>query len=434
MIYTQTDLTTGRAIVSNEIAKFIADPAKLPANRTAYFWHGDLADCLRFCVKATQAGLYVKVVFPADSKFDLPIKLNWGVLCNKSHPNHEAIAKQPYYSDKTSGWTIVWYVADTLLGSSGLLDNWCNLATYACKGVPIAIDLSKLTSLSVLDVYEAIVAYLQSGFLVDLIRLLGIACQSIEFAIDYRCPQAIDCLERLSTGFSLIADADLLKDNLMANLLFKSTHQIEKPHPLYPLVNIIQFDGIYLPDRGLAIAAAVDLTECEIEDIGKAFEIATQYACEIASTWRDRSASHALDSFPAAHDRIAIKLIGLSDLLDREEVELVNFVEAVNLYLDGDTSNPTTELRIVAALDRSWARSTEHADQWASAHREPVRDYFHTVNVAIVHKRVELSNRAAMAIKKLAAKSGRPHAIGGKVKATIEGLTAFFESSLDFSN
>jgi hypothetical protein len=56
------------------------------------------------------------------------------------------------------------------------------------------------------------------------------------------------------------------------------------------------------------------------------------------------------------------------------------------------------------------------------------------VDGVIFSDRVELSNRAAAAVKKLAAKSGRSHAIGGKVEAYVDGLTEFFESSLDFSN
>lgn len=436
----EEELLHGLDTAPGRVRTFLLEPSKktAPHSCTLFVWQNNLAELLRFVTIALKGGAGVKVIFPVATQLSQSSAqpLQWGVTIDKSHPESHEIAKSEHYfwTDNTlESYTSLraskclsidcrYAVADSIEGSTGIIDSWIAMCLAKAMGAPIIFDLSSLRpagttndrslvasgAKSFFDIYVQIAHYLENSNIFSLLVLLGRINDTmrrggfkrgiITSEMDYRCPYIDEYLavptisipgshkKGVTIDRQIVANPDLI-DRIVNSRNREGTF-IGKTTPEGIYHNVCM--GLQLADRGTCTIWRINLGLCKIEDLVRAFTTATLKICELHVSWRDRVKGAAELYAPIAKDRyVGLDVMGLANILKRYGITYHQFIDDLEAslagkgVLDGPAWNERASL--VASLKFAYQASVKVADEFMTSRGLPLLDRIHTVEPAQSH-------------------------------------------------
>ena len=404
---------------------FLLNPEQrtTPHSCTRYEWNGDLADLLTFAARALKGGSGVKVTFPTDTKLVKPRYLGeWGVWIDPSHPECNAIENSGLMVDKTESHFSppnIFKIKDSIEGFCGILDSWNRLIKW--EGWDrIIIDLTDIRPAgtqnsngliasgaeSFLSIYIAIAKYLETGTIDSLLKLLGTLNHVmrrggykkgiITSAMSTECDLIKDYLKvptieiEGSHKKGVILHESAFDDPELIEMICESRNNestfIEKP--CKPGLGANVCVGLLLGHKATCLIWRVNLGLCEVHEIAQVFRQAAIDICELHTTWREKVPELAHYYAQIEDDRqVGLDVMGLANLLAIEGVTYMQFADALEAVLSGDSQyrHDDRAYQIAREIVVGIATAKVECDYYMLNKRLPYLDRIFTIEPAQSH-------------------------------------------------
>jgi hypothetical protein len=368
-----TDLLRGTSTAPGRVRTFLEHPeyGTTPHSCTLIKYDEDPVELIRFVTIALKGGAGVKVIFPAQTNFDLtlfpPKQIHFTI--ERTHDDYHTVRDVEGFVEledaRQMDECIYLQPLDTIVGSNGILD--CIGEIYFYAGSTILVDLSNLRASKVInrwgmessgpasfaDVFQSFHNYCTFPSIGNLLVCLGHVNNTmrrggykkgiVTSAMDYICPLIDEYLDidiTLLSGshkLGIIVDDDILNNtDLVDKVVTKRNSQslfIEKRIDDKTWMNVCE--GIALGDRATCLIWRVNLGLCETNnDIVTAFVNAMESLVKLHLTWRDSKSNPGIYASLANDRQVALDIMGLANCLAIKGIKYAEFVEALEYYVN----------------------------------------------------------------------------------------------------